>query len=31
HMVRAHQSFLMTIPAMICLIVSIMIMIREFT
>ncbi len=31
HIVRAHQSLLMTIPAAICLIVSIMIIIREFT
>ncbi|TYS07064.1 DoxX family protein [Bacillus subtilis] len=31
HIVRARQSVLMTIPAMICLIASIMIMIRELT
>ncbi|MDO8223890.1 DoxX family protein [Bacillus cabrialesii] len=31
HMFRARQSVFMTIPAMICLIVSIMIMIRELT
>ncbi|WP_039075744.1 DoxX family protein [Bacillus sp. MSP13] len=30
HMIRARQSVLMTIPAIICLVVSVMIVMREF-